>query len=44
MVRFEKMLEGSRSLFGCRFDIMDFDRGKVDGKVCALSSAKEGGQ
>jgi hypothetical protein len=38
------MLEGSRSLFGSGFDVVDLYRGKIDGEICAFSSAKEGRQ
>jgi hypothetical protein len=44
MVRFEQVLEGSRSLFGCGFDIVDFHRGNVYGEVRPFSSSKEGRQ
>jgi hypothetical protein len=44
VVCFQQMLEGSRSLFGGSFNVMDFHRGEVDGEMCAFSSAKEGGQ
>jgi hypothetical protein len=44
MVRFEQMLEGSRSLLRCGFDVVDLDGWEVDSEVRAFSSPQEGGQ
>ena len=41
MVRFDQVLQSSRTLFGSGFDIVNFNGGDVDRLVCSASSGEE---
>ena len=41
VICFEQVLEGSQSLLGCGFNVVDLDGRKVDGEVCAFSCTEK---
>ena len=40
VIRFQQMLEGSRSLLGCGLDVVDFYRREADGKPAVVACAE----